>query len=210
MNILAILGASGHGRVVADAARLSEQWAEIIFYDDAFPHLQVSGGIPVVGNSSALLQRHDCDVVVAIGNNTIRLNRLMELRDAGLSLAVVKHPASVVAGDVVLGAGTVVLANAVINTLAKIGMGCIINTSSVVEHDCELGDGVHIAPAASLAGEVIIEQRCWIGIGAVVKQAIRLEHDIIVGAGAVVIKSAAANQTLVGVPAYPLSGKAKG
>ena len=54
MKKLAVLGASGHGKVVADTAE-SCGWTEIVFFDDAWPSRVVNGSWPVVGTSDDLL-----------------------------------------------------------------------------------------------------------------------------------------------------------
>ncbi len=38
MSRLAVLGASGHGKVVADCAELVG-WSDIVFFDDAWPKI---------------------------------------------------------------------------------------------------------------------------------------------------------------------------
>ena len=54
MKKLAIYGAGGHGRVVADTASVLG-WQEIIFYDEAWPQHQNNSIWPVVGSFKNLL-----------------------------------------------------------------------------------------------------------------------------------------------------------
>ncbi|RVU41286.1 acetyltransferase [Rheinheimera riviphila] len=200
MKILAILGASGHGRVIADAALSSGLWQLIQFYDDAYPTLQCNGRFPVVGDSAALAAS-GLPTVVAIGDNVRRLEKQQWLQQAGLPIATVCHPSAVIACDVVLGDGCVVLAGAVINSGAQLGKACIINSRAVVEHDCELADAVHLSPAASLGGGCRLGTAVWVGIGAAVRHLITLEEFSIVGAGAAVVKPVLTRQIVAGVPA---------
>jgi len=200
MKTLAILGASGHGRVIADAALSSGLWQAIQFYDDAYPTLQHNGRFPVVGDSAALAVS-GLTAVVAIGDNVRRLDRQQWLQQAGLKMATVCHPSAVIASDVVLGDGCVVLAGAVINSGAQLGKACIINSRAVVEHDCELADAVHLSPAASLGGGCRLGTAVWVGIGASVRHFMTLEEFCIVGAGAAVVKPVLTRQIVAGVPA---------
>lgn len=202
MKRLAILGASGHGKVVADAAQLSG-WNEVVFFDDAWPELQVNSHWPVVGNTEVLLSRvSDIDgVIVAIGNNSIRLEKLTMLNDLGVSLATIIHPGAVVSRYSKVGGGCIICAGVVINADACIGMGAILNTGCSVDHDCLLGDAVHISPGARLAGGVNVERCVWIGMGSVVKQLLTVGAGSVVGAGAVVIKDVFKNSVVKGVPA---------
>lgn len=202
MRKLAILGASGHGKVVADCAGLCG-WQEVLFFDDAWPQLQQNGHWSVIGGTDDLmhaLAQYD-GVLVAIGNNRIRQQKLTLLRDAGAALITLIHPAATVSAFASLGQGTVVFAGAVINVDARIGEGAIINTCASVDHDCVLGDAVHVSPGAHLAGAVSIGDRSWIGVGAVIRQLISVGDDVTVGAGAVVVKNVEAGRTVVGVPA---------
>jgi len=202
---LAILGASGHGKVVADAASLSG-WAEIVFFDDAWPSITNNGPWDVVGTSSDLLAQASGfgGVVVAIGNNGIRMARQQELASAGLKLISVIHPSAIVSPHASVGAGSVVFANAVINACANLGAGCIVNTGAVVEHDCEVGDFSHLSPNAVLAGGVKTGQKVWVGAGATVKQLVALGDEVTVGMGSAVLRDVPAGKTVVGAPARPV------
>ncbi len=202
MKTLAILGASGHGKVVADAALSAGIWQRVIFYDDAWPAKTKNGQSDIVGNTQTLLNLpQKPDVVVAVGNNKIRLAKQNDLIAQGFMVATVIHSNAVISPSAKIGQGTVVMAGAVISADAIIGDACIINTNAVVEHDCILGDAVHISPGASLAGGVIIGEGSWIGIGASIIQLKKLGINVMVGAGAAVVNDFPNGVTAVGVPA---------
>lgn len=205
MKRLAILGASGHGKVIADAALLSG-FDDVVFFDDAWPKLSENGRWLVVGDSDQLFARcGDFDgVIVAIGNNAIRANKNIALLDAGAALATVVHPSAVISPFAVIGSGSFIAAGAVVQVDAVVGRFCIVNTNAVVEHDCTLGEAVHISPGAMLAGAVTVGDRSWVGIGACARQLVGIGSDVIVGAGAVVIRSISDSCTVVGNPAHPL------
>lgn len=202
MKRLAILGASGHGKVVADTAELCG-WGDICFFDDAFPSVTSNASWSVCGTSADLLQQIDGfdAVLVAIGNNHIRLARMEELHARGASLAKLVHPQAVVSRYAEIGPGSVVFAAAVVNAGAIVGPGCILNTSCSVDHDCQLGRGVHISPGAHLAGGVVVGDASWLGIGSCVRQLSRIGSSVVVGAGAAVVDDVPDNVTVVGVPA---------
>ncbi len=202
---LTVLGASGHGKVVAEAA-LASNWAEVEFYDRAWPDKQRVGRWAIMGDDATLwteLVRKD-GVVVAIGDNRTRLMLLERLKQSSAKLVSIVHPMACVSESAGLGPGTVAMAGSVVNADAVVGMGGILNTGCSVDHDCILGVAVHISPGAHLAGDVHVGDCSWIGIGASVRQGVRIGSGVIVGAGAVVVSDIADGQVVIGVPARPV------
>lgn len=199
---LAILGASGHGKVIADAAG-QLGWQDVIFFDDAWPSVKENGPWSVNGPTERLIEQvSEFDgVVVGIGNNRIHEERQCELARAGANLVSIVHPAATVSSHASFGPGTVVFANAVINPCANVGGGVIVNTGAVVEHDCVVGNFAHISPNAVLAGGVKLGQQVWVGACASIKQLISVGDASIVGMGAVVTKDVGSGVTVVGNPA---------
>lgn len=199
MNDLVIIGASGQGKVIADIAE-KQGYINILFLDDN-PNTRSCGKYKVVGGSNQACAYKNADFVVAIGNAQVRRRIQKNLTDAGLHIVSLIHPSAVVAPDVQIGEGTVVMAGAVINPSARIGQGCIINTCASVDHDCRIGDFVHISVNAHVAGTVTVGDNTWIGIGAAVSNNIEITADCMIGAGAVVVRDIQEAGTYVGVPA---------
>lgn len=196
MKKLIIIGASGHGKVVADIARL-RGYEDIVFLDDN-QNLIKCGKYPVVGKSSEIY-KFDGDVIIAIGNAKIRQEIQLSIDSSRLITLI--HPDAVVAEDVGISYGSVVMAGVIINSGTTIGKGCIINTASSVDHDCNIGEFSHIAIGAHLAGSVKIGNKTWIGAGAVVSNNIEICDNCMVGAGAVVVKDINKSGIYIGVPA---------
>lgn len=201
MKSLAILGASGHGKVVAEAAELSG-WNAICFFDDAYSGNQKNNNWPVIGNTSDLLNRlgEFNAIHVAIGNNQIRLSKIATLKEAGAVLATIIHPSASISKSANIKEGVSIFANSTVNADAVIGTGSILNTSSSVDHDCSLGDGVHISPGVHLGGHVKVGNRSWIGMGSVVIQCVEIGGDVIIGAGSAVISGIPDFTVAVGTP----------
>lgn len=207
MKNLLIIGAGGHGKVVADAAKLQNQWEKIAFLDDDFQKIINVNGYAVLNNiSSAIQYLHEfSDACVAIGNNEKRLEICKQLFEIGFYLPNIIHPTAVISDNVSLSSGSVIFANSVINPNASIGNACIINTAAVIEHDCILQDGVHISPNAALAGGVNIGKNSWIGMGSNIIGKIQIGSNVIVGAGSVVINNIPDNKKVAGVPAREIN-----
>lgn len=198
---LLIIGASGHGKVVADIAMKMNKWKNIAFLDDD-RSLKESLGIPVIGSSADVIEYKDeYDVFVAIGNNATRERIQNNLETMRISIPTIIHPVTTIGTEVALGAGTVIMAGVIINCCTQIGKGCIINTGATLDHDNMIGDFVHISPGAHLAGAVKVGIASWIGAGSVVINNTIITDGCKIGAGAVVVKNISEVGTYVGVPA---------
>ncbi|PZE20470.1 acetyltransferase [Paenibacillus xerothermodurans] len=207
MSKLLIIGAGGHGKVVADCAKESGRWDTIAFLDNKQPRPQRVLDWDVLDrleNAHYYLQEYP-DVIVAIGDNALRLKLMETYKQMGFCLATVIHPSACVSRYAALGEGTVILPKAAVNAGAVLGAGCIINTGASVDHDGVIGKGVHISPGAHLAGNVRVGDLTWIGIGASVIQQVQIGANVIVGAGTVVIRSVTSNTTVVGIPGRAIS-----
>jgi len=213
---IVILGAGGHGRVVADilCAQISAGSNNVFagFVDENLPlgH-QVSPSRKhwrVIGRDKDLqtLKAEGVDgfcvgIGVLRGSETIRQRIFNAACDAGLQPAVLIHPRAIVAPDVTIGAGTVVMAGAVVNIGSTIGENCIINTGAVLDHDAHIHDHVHIAPGCVLSGHVTVQSGTIVGVGSTVIQGISIGTGATVGAGSVVVKPVKDLSVVMGVPA---------
>ena len=196
MNRLIIIGAGGHGKVIADNA-LKNGYKDICFIDD-----HVKGeimGYPVVGRSNDIESFNDgnTDFIIGIGNNEVRKTIA---KTYNVNWVAIVHPSAQIAFNAEIGKGTVVMANAVINACTTVGEHCIINTGAIVEHDNVIENYVHISPNAALGGTVRIGALSHIGIGATVKNNTDICSDCIIGAGAVALKNINEPGIYIGVP----------
>lgn len=197
MKKIAIVGASGHGKVVANIAKLNG-YEEILFIDDDVSK-KMCGRYFVRGTSQNIDKyRENYDFIVAIGNTKIRRMIQERLIKENYKVATLIHPNSVIGEDVIIGKGTVVMAGVIINSCSQIGKGCIVNTSSSIDHDCIIGDYVHVSVGAHIAGTVKIGNNTWIGAGATVSNNIEITGNCMIGAGAVVIHDLSDSGTYVG------------
>ena len=202
MRRIAIFGASGHGKVVAEIAELCG-WSEVMFYDDD-PKKTNLESWPVNGNMKMLisdaLSFDGC--IVAIGNNQVRSEKIEQLFSKGISnLVSLVHPSAIVSPYSEIGIGSVIMARSVINSFSKIGVSSIINTGSIIEHDNLIEDYVHISPGVVLAGGVHIGKGSWIGIGSSIKQNLTIGKNVIIGAGSIILENVLDNTIAFGVPA---------
>ena len=196
-NII-LIGYSGHAYVMVDA--IYSAGGTIKGYCDTQVKTSNPYSLPYLGVEDELLLS-DQNWVIAIGENIIRKKIFENFSHIG-ALANVQHKTAVLGFGVDIGTGTFIAANVSINAFAKIGVCSIINTGSIVEHECKVGDFSHIAPGAVLAGNVSVGNQTFIGANVVVKQGISIGSNVIVGSGTVVIRDIPDGVTVVGNPGH--------
>ena len=197
-----IIGASGHGKVIADIVIKSGDNVigflddninlqnERIFFDKTV--------IGLVSDCEAIQEKNnEYFFIVGIGNNYVRKEIFEKYR---LNYYTAIHPNAIISSLVQIGEGTVIMANAVINANANIATNCIINTGAIVEHDNVIKKNVHISPNATLCGNVEIGELTHIGAGATIKNNIKIGNECVIGIGAVVVKDIIISGTYAGVP----------
>lgn len=202
---LIVYGASGHGKVLIDAA-FAQGWDVIGLADqDEDKRGADVLGVSVIACSPEetveVARKREAYVVLGIGDNATRRRILCELVAAGTEIGSIVHPSVVVARGVDIGAGTVVLAGAVLNPDAVIGRNCIVNTGATVDHDNRLGDHTHLSPGVHLGGTVHVGEGTHVGVGATVRNNITIGAWTVVGAGSVVIRDLPDRVVAYGCPA---------
>lgn len=197
MKSIVIVGASGHGKVIADVAKCVG-YEKIIFLDDG--RTGKVGNYEIAGDTS-LIDSFDADFFVAIGSGPVRRRITQQIEEKGKNIPILIHPSATVAESAKIGYGSAVMAGAVINPDAIISKGAIINTGSSVDHDCFIGEYNHIAVGSHIAGAVVTGENVWIGAGATVSNNIKICSNVLLGAGAVAVKDIDEAGTYVGVPA---------
>lgn len=205
---LLIYGASGHGRVVADAARAAG-WGVAGWVDgDSSKAGSAVDGLPVVTGGPAEAAQEaavrGAAVVVAVGDNRARREIFKALVEAGARLATVIHPAAVVSPEARVGQGSVIFAGAVVNPGAEVGENVILNTAASVDHDCRIGDHAHLSPGAHLGGTVTIGEGTHLGVGAAVRNDVTIGAWSVIGVGAAVVGPLGDGVVAYGVPARPV------
>jgi sugar O-acyltransferase (sialic acid O-acetyltransferase NeuD family) len=206
LRLLYVFGASGHGKVVAEAARQSGLFRIRGFLDDdAGLWGREWDGVPVVGGRDRLATLEGAgEIALGVGDNRSRAAVARAVARNGRTLATIVHPTAVTATGAHVGPGSYLGPHAVVHSDATVGRGCIINTGAVVEHDCRIDDWVHVSPRAALGGAVRIGEGAHLGLGAIVLPGLTLGAWTILGAGAVLLGSLPGGVTAVGVPARML------
>jgi len=198
MKEVVIIGAGGHGKVVAEIVRANNDLV-VGFLDDS------EKGEKIIGKVADCVNFSDKYFIIGIGSNSVR-KKLAEAYPNLLWYTAI-HPSAVVSETAKVNEGTVVSAKAVINADTIVGRHSIINTAAVVEHDNTIGDFCHISPNATLCGTVKVGECAHIGAGAVVKNNISIGDNITVGIGAAVVKNLTDEGVYTGVPTKMMRGE---
>jgi sugar O-acyltransferase (sialic acid O-acetyltransferase NeuD family) len=178
-----IFGASGHAKVIIDCL-VSQSISIDGIFDDDISKINLLG-FPVLGAYDELFLP-EIPVIIAIGDNSIREKLSSQIKH---QYGTAIHKSSNVSPYSNIGCGSVLMHNTVVQSGTSIGKHCIINTSATVDHDCILGNFVHIAPNAVLCGGISIGDKTLVGAGATIIPNISVGKNVIIGAGSIITKN---------------------
>ncbi len=187
-----IYGGGGHGKSVIDLLRVLGTYQPAGIIDDGIPVGKTILGVQVLGGSATLSQLHAqglrlaINAVGGIGNIAVRIKIFHLLAEAGFVCPALAHPASYIEPSAVIEAGVQVFPHAYVGSEARIGYGTILNTGSIISHDCQIGCYTNISPGAILAGEVVVGEGVLIGMGVTVNLGVRIGAGARLGNGATV------------------------
>src|SRR3990167_2305685 len=195
-TLVFILGAGGHAKVLIDTLG-SNNNINILGIADINPTLQGRSilGIPVVGDDNEILKKYPpssiklVNGIGSVGSTSIRKNVFVKFKNLGYSFLNVIHSTSYIAKEVTIGEGAQVITRSTIHPGSSIGNNVIVNTHASIDHDCHIGDHVHLAPGVVCCGGVTIGEGTHVGSGATILQGIHIGDHCLIAAGAVVTKN---------------------
>lgn len=215
MARVVVVGASGHGRKVADA--LQQCGHTVVGFIDTHKPAGTAAGAHVVLGAEAdlpsLVAQHAIDgVVVGIGDNATRLAVAGRVAATAPHLPFVNvvHPAAHVAPGTVMGGGVVVMPGALVSIGCNLGAHALVDSGASLDHDSTLADGASLAPGVTVGGGTIIGYCTAIGIGATVIHGRTIGAHAVVGAGSVVVRDLPGHSVAYGVPAKVARPRAEG
>ncbi len=204
-----VWGSSGHALVIDDLLRLAGHRI-IQFFDNSPDARSAIPSIPLGIGSEAFRTwanrqppRTNLQGCVAIGGASgkerLEIQELMESH--GIAFPPLAHPSACIAHDTEIATGCQFLAQSLIAPGCRTGRSVILNHKASVDHECQIGNGVHLAPASTLCGCVTIEDYAMIGASAVVLPRLKIGRSSIIGAGAVVTRDVDPGTIVAGNPA---------
>lgn len=202
---LLIIGAGGHAKVLIDALQLLK--APILGICEQNPVAVNSEllGVPII-LSDAELEKYPSESVTLVNgiggvkDPSLRREVFQRLKLLGYDFFQVIHPSAIISANAVLAEGVQVMAGAVIQAGARIAENAVVNTRTSIDHDCQIGAHVHLAPGVTVCGNVKIGDSVHVGSGAIIIQGIAVGSHCLIGAGTLVQKDVPAGATIIGVP----------
>lgn len=205
-----VIGGGGHAKVLINILLIRGN--EVLGYSDVDTNQKATNllGIPMIGDDNVVLEHkpESVELVNALGSvglPTKRKDIFDKFKDKGFTFASVIHPSAVIASDVEICEGAQVMAGAIIQPGSRIGLNTIVNTKTSVDHDCIIGDHVHLAPGTTISGGVTIGAGVHIGVGATLIQGVRIGDNSLIGAGSLVLKDVPNGAKVMGIPAKEMN-----
>ncbi|MEI8201934.1 MAG: acetyltransferase [Bacteroidota bacterium] len=198
---LVIIGAGGHGKKMADLATLMK-YNLLGFLSMDTPD-SIIYNLKVLGVPELMLTDEFAGKIffhIAIGENSVRYKILNKLGNERM-LASLISPYATVSPNVIIGNGTSINHNSVIQTSVRIGKCCIVDTGAIIDHDCVIGDFANIYPGTVLTGTVNVGNGAIIGAGSVIREKVYIGENTLIGAGSVVVNDIEPNVVAYGNPA---------
>ncbi|MBP6941876.1 MAG: acetyltransferase [Syntrophorhabdaceae bacterium] len=188
MEDLILFGGGGHCRSCIDVIEAGKEYHIAGIIDVAEKVSQSVLGYPIIGTDDDLARmvkkyRYFLITIGQIGSAEIRVEKFKHLKELGASFPVIVSPRAHVSRHGVIGEGTIVMHNVVVNAGARIGRNCIINTGAIIEHDAVIGDHCHISTAAVVNGGTTIGERAFLGSNSETKQYIEIGEGSLINSG---------------------------
>lgn len=197
---VAFVGAGTHLVSVLDC--LPKEY-EVVGVFDNLLETDTFMGIAKLGKLEDFVERrNDYDkLMITIGDITMREKLLQLVKQYQIPCFSVIDKSAIVSQSARIGEGSFVGKGVIVNAQAVIGESCILNSGCIVEHGCELDSNVHVAPGATLCGNVHVGSHVLLGAASCVIQSIQICSHAMIGASACVCKNINHPGIYVGVPA---------
>jgi len=194
-----VIGTGGHADSIVDL--LTTSGHKIDFFIGFDKSLKTHKNLPVININE--VKDLDYNLILGIGDYKIRNEILSKLpiEEKNLQFPPIVHAKSFISNEAIIDDGTIIFANTYIGPNVKIGKFCLINTGTIIEHGCTIGDLNVFGPQVTLAGSTITGSKCYFGMGALVSDNISIGSESIIAANSFVNVSIPSNSFVTGTPA---------
>lgn len=197
-----LVGAGGHAHACIDVIEQQGEYriAGLVGRPDEVGEKHLGYDVIASDNDLPALVDKYRNAIITVGqikSPDIRIRLYQLVKYLGFNIPVIVSPRAYVSRHAIVGDGSIIMHDALINAGASIGVNCIINSKALVEHDAAVGDHCHVSTGAIVNGGTSIGSKCFLGSGCAVKNGIMLGKGCIVGIGAVVRESKGDNSLIV-------------
>ncbi|AEV70610.1 acetyltransferase [Acetivibrio clariflavus] len=189
-----LIGGGGHCKSVLDSLLNSNEYCDIGIIDRKENVGKQIMGVTIIGSDDDLLDIYSKGYQYAfitlgsVGNPALRIKLYNNIKIIGFKIPNIIDSTACVSKYAHIESGVFIGKHAIVNAGAVVNNCSIVNTGAIVEHDCIIGEFVHIAPGAVLSGGVKVGNHSHIGSNATVKQQVQIGASSIIGMGSVVVK----------------------
>jgi sugar O-acyltransferase (sialic acid O-acetyltransferase NeuD family) len=204
-----IIGAKGFAKEVLEVFHQQGNCSNIYFFDDVTQDMEDQlYQFPVLKNVKDVIElfKTDNKFTIGVGNPSVRKMLYNKFIALGGIFASSISPLAIIGnfGNNIQ-EGCNVMTGTIITNDITIGKGCLINLNCTIGHDTQIGEFTELSPGVSVSGNCRIGAYCTIGTNATILPKVVLGQNVIVGAGAVVVKNVADGETVIGIPAKPIT-----
>jgi sugar O-acyltransferase (sialic acid O-acetyltransferase NeuD family) len=193
LKSLVIIGGGGHASIIVDILRSQKRNILAVISPEDIKHRAVFLGIKQLKSDDQILSFSPQEVLLVNGIGMLPKSDLKRtvneyFLSQGYQFETVIADSAQISAFATVEHGSQVFAGAIVQAGALVGAHSVINSGVILEHDCKIGQYNHIAPRATLCGQVSTDENVYVGAGATIIQNINLAKNSIVGAGAIVTK----------------------
>ena len=204
---LVLVAASGLAREVLGTVEAGDAFDVVGMLDDARPVGELHGGVAVLGTVETARRHPGARFLVCAGKGRTREALVGRLASAGIGadrFATLVDPSVRVPSSCSVGAGSIVLAGAVLTADVTVGRHVVLMPHVTLTHDDDVDDFATLCAATTLGGGVHVGARAYLGMASSVRQGLEVGDDAVLGMGAVLTRDLPPGETWVGVPAREL------
>jgi len=189
MKTIYLIGAGGHCKSCIDVVEATGLYKIGGLFDLKKNQGQKIGNYEIIGGDEDIQNfvKPGNEFLITMGqikSADIRMKTAKLLKELKAVAAIVISPRAYVSKTAEVGAGTIVMHDAIVNSYAKVGQHCILNTRSLVEHDAVVEDFCHVSTGAILNGNVHVKAKSFVGSLAVLQEGLIVPEGSVLSAGA--------------------------
>lgn len=185
---LILIGAGGHAHACIDVIEQHGQFriAGLVGKPEEIHTRHLGYSVIATDNDLLQLSKEYQYALIAVGqirSPDSRIRLYQQAIELTFQLPVIIAPSAHVSRHATIGAGSIVMHDAVVNAGAQVGINCIINTCALIEHDVSVEDHCHLSTGVIINGGVKIGAGSFVGSGSIIKEGVMLGEGCVVGMG---------------------------